>query len=122
MLSHNLGAPKSRRSTLRRAFSATCAALALLSPAGCTGTLLDPIPAALAPGEYWVEARADELAAFALPRARGAAGEWTTAGPRDEWFVGDGVYLFTPEDGWRKIAVDDALSLDGVLQTYDVRP
>ncbi len=122
MLTHSIAAPNSRRSRVRLALSATCAAVALLSAAGCTGTLLDPIPAVLAPGEYWVEARADELAAFALPRARGVSGEWTTAGPRDDWFVGDGVYLFTPEDGWRKIAVDDALSLDGVLQTYDVRP
>lgn len=95
--------------------------------ANVTGCVLTPPPGAaldvdLPPGDYWVEARAGELAAFALPGAGDDQAHWTTiAEPGAAWFGGAGVYRRDDAERWLSVAVYAGQTLDDALQTWDAR-
>jgi hypothetical protein len=101
---------------------ATTTPLWLIPASGDTTANIDSTAAALSPGDYWVEARAEELAALALPHTPDAA-DWQTAGARSatRWFAGPGLYRVDAAGTWSTVSVVVGQSLDDVLQTYDPR-
>lgn len=74
-------------------------------------------------GTYWVEHRAGELAAYALPATRGESGHWLTLETEvPAWYTGPALYEVADDGTWKRLTDDTALTLDDVLQTYDPRP
>lgn len=91
-----------------------------IDPAAIDPGTFAPPPAAA--GVYWVEHEQGQLAFYRLPEYRGDPGAWyVLEAPPPVWFTDPAVYELTAEGTWTRVTEGD-LTLDEVLQLWDVGP
>lgn len=111
-----------RSVSLRLVWVLGCLALGM-GVGGCPVDLASVEPPPAAAGLYWAEHADGELSLYRLPDERGEAGIWFVV-PTDEpeWYSGPAVYALDEEGNWTRETDGDDLTLDEVIQLYDIAP